>query len=198
MKKRLLILAIGSMCLSFAGCSNSDNRSNGSKSSSVEADSKVVTDVDSSDHDVTTEENNLSNADMSKILLGGIGKILPDPSEYFQGKLDGGDHGDSLDMWIENTTVDEFNTYMDKCKEAGFTKVDNSGADESGILYWALPKTRSTNLLYSTIWLKKLPRLVSKKSLNNLRKIPPQLGNHRLSVSDFLGYRSLPCSYISR
>ena len=71
MKKRLLILAIGSMCLSFAGCSNSDNRSNGSKSSSVEADSKVVTDVDSSDHDVTTEENNLSNADMSKILLMG-------------------------------------------------------------------------------------------------------------------------------
>ncbi len=146
MKKRLLILAIGSMCLSFAGCSNSDNRSNGSKSSSVEADSKVVTDVDSSDHDVTTEENNLSNADMSKILLGGIGKILPDPSEYFQGKLDGGDHGDSLDMWIENTTVDEFNTYMDKCKEAGFTKVDNSGADESGILYWAFTEDQKYKL----------------------------------------------------
>ena len=49
-------------------------------------------------------------------------------------------------MWIENTTVDEFNTYMDKCKEAGFTKVDNSGADESGILYWAFTEDQKYKL----------------------------------------------------
>lgn len=140
MKRRLFIgLVAGTMCVGLVGCGgNSSNAGSGSSESvSTEAESDTETDTDTETEEASSEESTLSNADMSKILLTGIGKMLPDPSEYFSGKLDGGDHGDSLIMWIEDTTIDEFNAYMDKCKEAGFTKVDNSGADESGIMYWA-------------------------------------------------------------
>lgn len=153
MKKRLFIgLLVGAMCVGLVGCGgNSSNTSSGSSESvSTEAESENETDTEN--EEVSSEESTLSNADMSKILLTGIGKMLPDPSEYFSGKLDGGDHGDSLIMWIEDTTIDEFNAYMDKCKEAGFTKVDNSGADESGIMYWAYTEDGKyyLDLFYST------------------------------------------------
>lgn len=154
MKKRLFIgLVVGAMCVGLVGCGgNSSNGSddNGGSSVSTEAESESETDTET--EEASSEESTLSNADMSKILLTGIGKMLPDPSEYFSGKLDGGDHGDSLIMWIEDTTIDEFNAYMDKCKEAGFTKVDNSGADDSGIMYWAYTEDGKyyLDLFYST------------------------------------------------
>lgn len=156
MKKRLSIgLLVGAMCVGLVGCggdsSNTGSDGNGS-SASVSTESKSDTETDTETEEASSEESTLSNADMSKILLTGIGKVLPDPSEYFSGKLDGGDHGDSLIMWIEDTTIDEFNAYMDKCKEAGFTKVDNSGADESGIMYWAYTEDGKyyLDLFYST------------------------------------------------
>lgn len=154
MKKRLFIgLVIGAMCVGLVGCGDSKAASDSGKSSvsvSTEAESENETDTET--EEASSEESTLSNADMSKILLTGIGKMLPDPSEYFSGKLDGGDHGDSLIMWIEDTTIDEFNAYMDKCKEAGFTKVDNSGADDSGIMYWAYTEDGKyyLDLFYST------------------------------------------------
>ena len=152
MKKRLFIgLLVGAMCVGLVGCGgnkdlDSDGSSGSSEGISTEAESETETE------EASSEESTLSNADMSKILLTGIGKMLPDPSEYFSGKLDGGDHGDSLIMWIEDTTIDEFNAYMDKCKEAGFTKVDNSGADDSGIMYWAYTEDGKyyLDLFYST------------------------------------------------
>lgn len=155
MKRRLFIgLVVGIMCVGLVGCGgNSSNAGSGSSESvSTEAESESETDTDTETEEASSEESTLSNADMSKILLTGIGKMLPDPSEYFSGKLDGGDHGDSLIMWIEDTTIDEFNAYMDKCKDAGFTKVDNSGADESGIIYWAYTEDGKyyLDLFYST------------------------------------------------
>lgn len=159
MKRRLFIgLVVGTMCVGLVGCggnsSNTGSDVNGS-SASVSTESESVSTESESDtetEETSSEESTLSNADMSKILLTGIGKMLPDPSEYFSGKLDGGDHGDSLIMWIEDTTIDEFNAYMDKCKDAGFTKVDNSGADESGIIYWAYTEDGKyyLDLFYST------------------------------------------------
>lgn len=155
MKRRLFIgLVVGAMCVGLVGCggnsSKGSDNNGGSESVSTEVGSENETDTEN--EEVSSEESTLSNADMSKILLTGIGKMLPDPSEYFSGKLDGGDHGDSLIMWIEDTTIDEFNAYMDKCKEAGFTKVDNSGADESGIMYWAYTEDGKyyLDLFYST------------------------------------------------
>lgn len=152
MKRRLFIgLVVGIMCVGLVGCggnsSNAGSDVNGS-SASVSTESESDTETE----ETSSEESTLSNADMSKILLTGIGKMLPDPSEYFSGKLDGGDHGDSLIMWIEDTTIDEFNAYMDKCKDAGFTKVENSGADESGIIYWAYTEDGKyyLDLFYST------------------------------------------------
>lgn len=155
MKKRLFIgLLVGAMCVGLVGCGgNSINTGSGSSESvSTESESDTDTKTDTETEEASSEESTLSNADMSKLLLTGIGKMLPDPSEYFSGKLDGGDHGDSLIMWIEDTTIDEFNAYMDKCKEAGFTKVDNSGADESGIMYWAYTEDGKyyLDLFYST------------------------------------------------
>lgn len=155
MKRRLFIgLVVGAMCVGLVGCGgNSSNAGSGSSESvSTESESDTDTETDTETEEASSEESTLSNADMSKLLLTGIGKILPDPSEYFSGKLDGGDHGDSLIMWIEDTTIDEFNAYMDKCKEAGFTKVDNSGADESGIMYWAYTEDGKyyLDLFYST------------------------------------------------
>lgn len=150
MKKRLFIgLVVGAMCVGLVGCGDNSSKGSGS-SESVSTESETETDAETDE--VSSEESTLSNADMSKILLTGIGKMLPDPSEYFSGKLDGGDHGDSLIMWIEDTTIDEFNAYMDKCKEAGFTKVDNSGADESGIMYLAYTEDGKyyLDLFYST------------------------------------------------
>lgn len=136
MKKRLFIgLLVGAMCVGLVGCDGGSSNAGSGSSESVSTESESDTDTET--EEASSEESTLSNADMSKILLTGIGKMLPDPSEYFSGKLDGGDHGDSLIMWIEDTTIDEFNAYMDKCKDAGFTKVDNSGSDESGIMYWA-------------------------------------------------------------
>lgn len=154
MKKRLFIgLLVGAMCVGLVGCGGNKDLGNDAGSGSSESVSKEVeSETDTETEEVSSEESTLSNADMSKILLTGIGKMLPDPSEYFSGKLDGGDHGDSLIMWIEDTTIDEFNAYMDKCKEAGFTKVDNSGADESGIMYWAYTEDGKyyLDLFYST------------------------------------------------
>lgn len=155
MKRRLFIgLVVGAMCVGLVGCggnsSNTDSESG--QSVSTESGSDTDTETDTETEEASSEESTLSNADMSKLLLTGIGKMLPDPSEYFSGKLDGGDHGDSIIMWIEDTTIDEFNAYMDKCKEAGFTKVDNSGADESGIMYWAYTEDGKyyLDLFYST------------------------------------------------
>ena len=155
MKKRLFIgLVVGAMCVGLVGCGGNSSAGSddngGSESVSTEVESEVETDTET--EEASSEESTLSNADMSKILLAGIGKMLPDPSEYFSGKLDGGDHGDSLIMWIEDTTIDEFNAYMDKCKEAGFTKVENSGADDSGIMYWAYTEDGKyyLDLFYST------------------------------------------------
>lgn len=155
MKRRLFLgLVVGAMCVGLVGCGgNSSNAGSGSSESvSTESESDTDTETDTETEEASREESTLSNADMSKILLTGIGKMLPDPSEYFSGKLDGGDHGDSLIMWIEDTTIDEFNAYMDKCKDAGFTKVDNSGADESGIMYWAYTEDGKyyLDLFYST------------------------------------------------
>lgn len=155
MKRRLFIgLVVGAMCVGLVGCGdNSSNAGSGSSESvSTEVESDTDTKTVTETEEASSEESTLSNADMSKLLLTGIGKMLPDPSEYFSGKLDGGDHGDSLIMWIEDTTIDEFNAYMDKCKEAGFTKVDNSGADESGIMYWAYTEDGKyyLDLFYST------------------------------------------------
>lgn len=154
MKKRLFIgLVVGIMCVGLVGCSDNKDLGNDAGSGSSESVStEVESETNTETEEASSEESTLSNADMSKILLTGIGKMLPDPSEYFSGKLDGGDHGDSLIMWIEDTTIDEFNAYMDKCKEAGFTKVDNSGADESGIMYWAYTEDGKyyLDLFYST------------------------------------------------
>lgn len=149
MKKRLFIgLLVGAMCVGLVGCGGDSNNAGSGSSESVSTESESDTETEGA----SSEESTLSNADMSKILLTGIGKMLPDPSEYFSGKLDGGDHGDSLIMWIEDTTIDEFNAYMDKCKDAGFTKVDNSGSDESGIMYWAYTEDGKyyLDLFYST------------------------------------------------
>ena len=155
MKRRLFIgLVVGAMCVGLVGCGgNSSNAGSGSSESvSTEVESDTDTKTVTETEEASSEESTLSNTDMSKLLLTGIGKMLPDPSEYFSGKLDGGDHGDSLIMWIEDTTIDEFTAYMDKCKEAGFTKVDNSGADESGIMYWAYTEDGKyyLDLFYST------------------------------------------------
>lgn len=153
MKKRLFIgLLVGAMCVGLVGCGGDSSNAGSGSSESVSTESESETETDTETEEASSEESTLSNADMSKILLTGIGKMLPDPSEYFSGKLDGGDHGDSLIMWIEDTTIDEFNAYMDKCKEAGFTKVDNSGADESGIMYWAYTEDGKyyLDLFYST------------------------------------------------
>ncbi len=152
MKKRLFIgLLVGAMCVGLVGCGGDSNNA-GSDGNGSSASVSTESESDTETEEASNEESTLSNADMSKILLTGIGKMLPDPSEYFSGKLDGGDHGDSLIMWIEDTTIDEFNAYMDKCKEAGFTKVDNSGADESGIMYWAYTEDGKyyLDLFYST------------------------------------------------
>lgn len=152
MKKRLFIgLLVGAMCVGLVGCGGDSNNA-GSDGNGSSASVSTESESDTETEEASNEESILSNADMSKILLTGIGKMLPDPSEYFSGKLDGGDHGDSLIMWIEDTTIDEFNAYMDKCKEAGFTKVDNSGADESGIMYWAYTEDGKyyLDLFYST------------------------------------------------
>lgn len=152
MKKRLFIgLLVGAMCVGLVGCGGDSNNA-GSDGNGSSASVSTESESDTETEEASSEESTLSNADMSKILLTGIGKMLPDPSEYFSGKLDGGDHGDSLIMWIEDTTIDEFNAYMDKCKEAGFTKVDNSGADESGIMYWAYTEDGKyyLDLFYST------------------------------------------------
>lgn len=152
MKKRLFIgLLVGAMCVGLVGCGG-DSSNTGSDGNGSSASVSTESESDTETEEASSEESTLSNADMSKILLTGIGKMLPDPSEYFSGKLDGGDHGDSLIMWIEDTTIDEFNAYMDKCKEAGFTKVDNSGADESGIMYWAYTEDGKyyLDLFYST------------------------------------------------
>ena len=139
------------MCVGLVGCGGDSNNA-GSDGNGSSASVSTESESDTETEEASSEESTLSNADMSKILLTGIGKMLPDPSEYFSGKLDGGDHGDSLIMWIEDTTIDEFNAYMDKCKEAGFTKVDNSGADESGIMYWAYTEDGKyyLDLFYST------------------------------------------------
>lgn len=152
MKKRLFIgLLVGATCVGLVGCGGDSNNA-GSDGNGSSASVSTESESDTETEEASNEESTLSNADMSKILLTGIGKMLPDPSEYFSGKLDGGDHGDSLIMWIEDTTIDEFNAYMDKCKEAGFTKVDNSGADESGIMYWAYTEDGKyyLDLFYST------------------------------------------------
>lgn len=152
MKKRLFIgLLVEAMCVGLVGCGGDSNNA-GSDGNGSSASVSTESESDTETEEASNEESTLSNADMSKILLTGIGKMLPDPSEYFSGKLDGGDHGDSLIMWIEDTTIDEFNAYMDKCKEAGFTKVDNSGADESGIMYWAYTEDGKyyLDLFYST------------------------------------------------
>lgn len=149
MKKRLFIgLIVGTMCVGLVGCGGNSSNTGSGSSESVSTESESDTETE----EASSEESVLSNADMSKILLAGIGKMLPDPSEYFSGKLDGGDHGDSLIMWIDDTTIDEFNAYMDKCKDAGFTKVDNSGSDESGIMYWAYTEDGKyyLDLFYST------------------------------------------------
>lgn len=153
MKKRLFIgLLVGAMCVGLVGCGGNGSNAGSGSSESVSTESESDTETDTETEGASSEESTLSNADMSKILLTGIGKMLPDPSEYFSGKLDGGDHGDSLIMWIEDTTIDEFNAYMDKCKDAGFTKVDNSGSDESGIMYWAYTEDGKyyLDLFYST------------------------------------------------
>lgn len=154
MKRRLFIgLVVGIMCVGLVGCGgNSSNAGSDGNGSSASVSTEAESESDTETEEASSEESTLSNADMSKILLTGIGKMLPDPSEYFSGKLDGGDHGDSLIMWIEDTTVDEFNAYMDKCKDTGFTKVDNSGADESGIMYWAYTEDGKyyLDLFYST------------------------------------------------
>lgn len=151
MKRRLFIgLVVGAMCVGLVGCGGNSSNAGSESGKNVSTESETETKVET--EEASSEESTLSNADMSKILLAGIGKMLPDPSEYFSGKLDGGDHGDSLIMWIEDTTIDEFNAYMNKCKEAGFTKVDNSGADDSGIMYWAYTEDGKyyLDLFYST------------------------------------------------
>lgn len=151
MKKRLFVgLVVGAMCVGLVGCGGNNSKAGSESGKNVSTESETETKLET--EEASSEESTLSNADMSKILLAGIGKMLPDPSEYFSGKLDGGDHGDSLIMWIEDTTIDEFNAYMNKCKEAGFTKVDNSGADDSGIMYWAYTEDGKyyLDLFYST------------------------------------------------
>lgn len=124
MKKILIALLICVSVLSLAGCSNPSNTSDEPNSSSI---SETVKGNSSSNATVSTDEVKYANK-------------IPDPADIFKtgniSVLDK-DGGKAYIFRVENYQDGEYENYVAKCKEMGFSDVSYDSENDGGKMFGA-------------------------------------------------------------
>ena len=143
MRKALLIMGLA-VTVFAVGCS--DNISNGGsgdssgKTGTTLVEEAEVDEVENSTSTISSSDNTVSEEVSTKDLS----TMIPNPNDIFTAEeISFNNYGDLVTGSVKNAERSEFDTYKQKCKDAGFDTVDYDSEDDSGSLYMGYNNDKS-------------------------------------------------------
>lgn len=143
MRKALLIMGLA-VTMFAVGCS--DNSSNGrsgdssGKTGTTLVEEAEVDEVENSTLSISSSDSTVSEEVSTKDLS----TMIPNPNDIFTAEeISFNNYGDLVTGSVKNAERSEFDTYKQKCKDAGFDTVDYDSEDDSGSLYMGYNNDKS-------------------------------------------------------
>lgn len=137
MRKALLIMGLA-VTVFAVGCSDNNSSSNGGsgdgsgKTGTTLVEEAEVDEVENSTSTISSSDNTVSEEVSTKDLS----TMIPNPNDIFTAEeISFNNYGDLVTGSVKNAERSEFDTYKQKCKDAGFDTVDYDSEDDSGSLY---------------------------------------------------------------
>ena len=144
MRKALLIMGLA-VTVFAVGCSDNSSNNSGSGDSSGKTGTTLVEEaevdeVENSTSTISSSDNTVSEEVSTKDLS----TMIPNPNDIFTAEeISFNNYGDLVTGNVKNAERSEFDTYKQKCKDAGFDTVDYDSEDDSGSLYMGYNNDKS-------------------------------------------------------
>lgn len=144
MRKALLIMGLA-VTVFAVGCSDNSSNNGGSgdnsgKTGTTLVEEAEVDEVENSTSTISSSDNTVSEEVSTKDLS----TMIPNPNDIFTAEeISFNNYGDLVTGSVKNAERSEFDTYKQKCKDAGFDTVDYDSEDDSGSLYMGYNNDKS-------------------------------------------------------